>query len=385
MSGSVYLRSRRRATLASITLLLLWPVVPLLQAQDEPAAPDEAAAEPASHDSDDGVKVTFHGYLTQAYGQTDGFTFLGIPEDGTADYRTAAVQIRADISDDDAFVVQFSHERFGNSRVAEIKDDVELDWIYYERHFGPTTLKVGRVQIPFGIYSEVRDVGTVLPFYRPSHNFYGEAAYSSETVDGIVVSRDFSLGDSWRLEADAHYGNWEFVQRDFITGAYQADQVDDSVGLQLWLDTPLPGFRVGGGYMEYHIQAPTGEMKWDTVFAGLSGEFERFSFHTDAKLTDIGIGDVYLGYIHAGVNLTDKITLNAQQDLFYLEFAGTPRTKIDDDLALGLNYAFSSSVVLKAEHHWNEGNFWLEDAPPQPPSASSIETRYWLVSLSTAF
>lgn len=34
MSGGVFLRSRWRATLASITLLLLWPAVPLLQAQD---------------------------------------------------------------------------------------------------------------------------------------------------------------------------------------------------------------------------------------------------------------------------------------------------------------------------------------------------------------
>lgn len=379
-----------------MTLSFLLLPAPRLLAQDEPAPADpavepEPAAEPVEEAAADepslsNPRITFHGYLTQAYTQSDGFTILGIPEDGTADYRTAAVQIRADISENDAFVVQFSHERFGNSRVQEIKDDVELDWIFYERHFGPTVVKVGRVQIPFGIYSEVRDVGTVLPFYRPSHNFYGEAAYSSETVDGLVVSRDFQLGPAWRLEADLHYGNWQFIQRDFITGDFRADEVDDSIGIQLWLDTPLPGLRIGGGYMEYHIQIPGAEeAPWDTIQAGLSLERERFSFHAEAKTTYIGAGDVHLGYAHLGVNLTDRITLNAQQDLFYLELDGTPRTKIDDDLALGLNYAFSSAVVLKAEHHWNEGSFWLEDAPPPLPGAAVPETRYFLLSLSTAF
>ncbi len=386
MLRSVFLRSRRCAALASITLLSL-TTAPLLHAQDQPVPPAEAAVEEAAaaaEESSSGPRITFHGYLTQAYGQTDGFGILGIPEDGTSDYRTAALQVRADISDNDAFVVQFSHERFGSSRVAEIKEDVELDWIYYQRRFGPTTVKVGRVQIPFGIYSETRDVGTVLPFYRPSHNFYGEAAYSSETVDGIVVSRDFSFGDSWRLEADAHFGNWEFVQRDFVTGTYQADKVDDSTGLQLWLDTPLPGLRVGGGYMEYHILNPTGEQTWDTTFLGVSGEFERFSFHAEAKDTDIQTGNVYLGYAHLGFNVTERITLNGQWDFFYLEFGG-PRTKIDDDRALGVNYAFSSSVILKAEHHWNEGGFWHDNLLPQALAGAFLDTRYWLLSLSAAY
>jgi hypothetical protein len=383
--GMMSLRSRHCCAILGFLLLPCWPAQPLF-AQAEPAPPD-AAAEPAAvtEAENSGPKITIHGYLTQAYAASDGFQILGIPEEGTSDYRTAALQIRADISPDDVFVAQLSHERFGLSRLAEIKDDVELDYVFYERHFGNTVAKVGRVPLPFGIYNEVRDVGTLLPFYRPSHNFYGEAAYSSETVDGIVVSHDVPLGD-WRLKADAHYGNWEFVQRDFFTGAYAPSQVDDSIGLQVWLETPLPGLRVGGGVMEYNIQIPTGETTWRVNHFSLSGEFDRFAVHGEIKDAYIGMGaHVYLGYLHGGFRLTEKLTLNGQKDFFYIKIPGTARVEVDDDRALGLNYAFRSWLVVKAEHHWNEGGFWLENGPPPLPGAAVPETRYWLLSLSSSF
>ncbi|HEV8578296.1 MAG TPA: hypothetical protein VGX68_04380 [Thermoanaerobaculia bacterium] len=339
--------------------------------------------EPAEEGKPYELKVTFHGYLTQAYAQSDGHQFLGISEDGTADYRTAALQVRADISRDDAFVVQFSHERFGDSRIEEIKDDVELDWIFYERRFGDSAVKVGRVQIPFGIYNEVRDVGTLLPFYRPSHNFYGEAAFSSETVDGIVLSHSFSLGKSWGLEADAHYGNWEFTTKNFVNGTYAVRDVDDSIGAELWLETPVSGLRIGAGAMRYNLQQPTGEAKWKVWHASLAGDFDRFAFHTEYKNVDIGTGTAEAGYAHLGVNVTPKLTLNAQQELLYLETRTTRRTKLDDETIAGVNYTFHPGLVLKTEHHWSEGSFWLEDVPAF--GVAGTKTRYWLVSLSTSF
>jgi hypothetical protein len=344
-------------------------------AQEDPAPAEEAPT---------GPKITIHGFLTQAYGQSDGHQFLGINEDGTADYRTAAVQIRADISRDDAFVVQFSHERFGDSRVKDIKEEVELDWIFYERRFGSSAVKVGRVQIPFGIYNEVRDVGTLIPFYRPSHNFYGEAAFSSETIDGIVLSHALRLGDRWGLEADVHYGDWEFTTKNFAGGTYNVLDVDDSIGAELWLETPISGLRVGTGAMQFHLRQPTGEQEWKTWHGSLAGDFDRFAFHAEYKSVDISTGTAEAGYAHLGVNLTEKLTLNAQQDLLYLETRTLPRrTKLDDEKIAGLAYAVHPGLVLKAEHHWSEGSFWLEDVPAF--GVAGVKTRYWLASLSTSF
>jgi len=348
-------------------------------------AQESPAAEAPEQDESKGLKITFHGYLTQAYAQSDGHQFLGITEDGTADYRTAALQIRADISKDDAFIVQFSHERFGASQLQNIKDDVGLDWIFYERRFGDSSIKVGRVQIPFGIYNEVRDVGTLLPFYRPSHNYYGEAAFSSETVDGAVLSHAFKLGESWGLDADLHYGNWKFVTKNFLTNAYTALDANDSLGVELWLDTPVSGLRIGTGAMRFDLKtsAAAPERRWKVYHVSLAGDFDRFAVHAEYKDVDLVTSHALTGYAHLGVNLTEKLTVNAQQERLYLKSPNLARRKLDDDRAAGINYAFNPTLVLKAEHHWNEGSFWLEDV-----GAFNIvgpKTKYWLLSLSTSF
>src|SRR5258708_6414715 len=97
-----------------------------------PAAPPDApkGAEPA-----EGPKITINGYLSQAYAISDGNQITGIPKQGTADYRTAAVQIRADMTAQDTFSVKFRHERIGESPFQAFQPDVALDWVFYEHKF----------------------------------------------------------------------------------------------------------------------------------------------------------------------------------------------------------------------------------------------------------
>src|SRR6185295_2209749 len=98
--------------------------------------------------------ITVHGFLTQAYASTDGHQFVGITEGGTTDYRSAALQLRADMTRKDSFAILIAHERLGESPVMSFRDEVELDWLFYEHRFASSAVKVGRVQIPFGIYNE---------------------------------------------------------------------------------------------------------------------------------------------------------------------------------------------------------------------------------------
>ena len=108
--------------------------------------------------------LTIHAFLTQGFGKSDGFTIFGIPEEGTTDLRTLALQFRYDLSPQDVFVLQLNHERTGLDPVSEKRPDVALDWAFYERRLGSgRSIKVGRIPVPFGVYNEIRDVGTVLP------------------------------------------------------------------------------------------------------------------------------------------------------------------------------------------------------------------------------
>ena len=62
----------------------------------------------------------------------------------------------------------------------------------------------------------MRDVGTVSPL-SPAAGPLGEGSFTTETVDGILLSHRFDLSQSWALSADVYYGNWSFVD---TTGAH---------------------------------------------------------------------------------------------------------------------------------------------------------------------
>ena len=146
-----------------------------------------AIAQQASAQNAD--KLSIHGYLTQGYAVSDSAHVEGIPKEGTTDYRRAALLMRYATTSSDNFVIQLAHRRLGNSPSMQFEPDVKVDWAYYEHTFsGPSTrLRVGKSPIPFGIYNEVRYVGTQLPFYRAPYAMYHEGIYTAETVDGVSV------------------------------------------------------------------------------------------------------------------------------------------------------------------------------------------------------
>ena len=125
---------------------------------------------------------------------------------------------------------------------------IELDWAFYERRLADnTSIKVGRVQIPLGIFNEIRDVGTILPFYRPPFVMYREGTFTSETVDGVVLSHTFAAESDWSLDFDVYGGEWELVETDFQVETAEPfiARAEDAWGVQLWLNTPLSGLRFG--------------------------------------------------------------------------------------------------------------------------------------------
>jgi hypothetical protein len=168
--------------------------------------------------TEDEFKLKIHGYLTQAYAWADldddpdmlswlEGQILGIEEEGTTDYRTLALQIRYDFDDRSSVVIQFDHERQGINRLVEGRDEVEVDWAFYNHRFeGGTSIRVGRMPLPWGLYNEIRDVGTLLPFFRPVEEIYAESDTFNESVDGIQVTRTFFSRSSWPLKIDAFGG-----------------------------------------------------------------------------------------------------------------------------------------------------------------------------------
>jgi hypothetical protein len=266
----------------------------------------------------------------------------------------------------------------------QFKQDVELDWIFYQHTFGDSAIKVGRVQIPFGIYNEVRDVGTLLPFFRPSLDFYGEGTFNTETVDGIVLSHTFGPWGSWSLDGDLYYGGFKFLATD--TDYFQSE-AEGLHGVELWLQTPLPGLRIGAGVMHFDFhdtRLPSDlDVPWAVYHAALTAAFGRFVANAESAYWDEGAWTFKTAYLHLGYSLTDKIILNGQIESSDFMIEGFFDGDYNREKTLGVNYAFRPDLVLKAEHHWNQGYYTENPLPDlaQPP----LDTRFWILSLSTSF
>lgn len=351
------------------------------------------AQEPAEVEADtaeaEEPKLEVHGFLTQAYGFADDAQVLGITEDGTADYRTAALQMRYRFTDDSSFVAQISHERLGESPLQEFREDVEIDWLFYEHRWGTTSARAGKVPIPFGIWNEVRDVGTVLPFYRPPRGFYGEGAFTTETVDGLLLSRGFELGGDFSLDGDLYYGDRNSLELSEL-GVNEV-HIDDTVGLQLWLSVPGGRLRFGAGAQRFEVTssivgAPGEETLWKQAHASVEALFSRFSVRAEVQWSEAGTVKFRTTYLQVGVHLSSRLDLNLQAERSDLELT-LPGLRadidLDEDLVAGVAYWLRPYLVIKAEAHRNEG--FLTEAPVPPIFGPPVEATYGILSLSTSF
>lgn len=356
---------------------------------------------PAAFANDDGSdsgplsKLQIHGFLTQAYaegsfqsgrfpgpdgspaGPTAEELSLGIPEDGTSAYRNMALQFRYEISDRDIMIVQLSSRNLGNSPITAGEDDIELDWAFYERRLADSTsVKVGRVQIPYGIFNEIRDVGTILPFYRPPFSVYREGSFTSETVDGISFSHTFAAESDWSLQSDFYYGEWELVEVDPFAESAAIARVPDGWGAQFWLNTPLYGLRFGLSYQSRDltegvaaVRAPGDKTEFDDFMLSVDAVFDRWIFRTEYREFDNAEQEVLpaLGapdfqatftsyYAQLGFLVTPKFKIFIQPEVTDIEVNTSVFTETQDftqreDFGIALNYAFSPSLVLKLEYH----------------------------------
>lgn len=371
-----------------------------LSAQDATPTPAPTAA-PAAAPSPDPVAppaseqhLVVHGYLSQAYVKSDGHQVIGIPKDGTADYRRAAILFRASLTTSDALVLQFAQRRLGESPTMQVEPDVKVDWAFYEHRFGSATrFRVGRMPVPLGIFSEIRYVGTLLPFYRAPYNYYQEGAFTSENLDGAHLSHTFGAGAPVSVDVNAFGG--AFTTTESYNGGVNRAKAHNVFGGAAWISTPIDGLRfgIGGARQDIKNTILTADHtdKWSNWIA--SGELVRTRFRVITEyshwtLSRAGFGKRNLS-LYAGVGLTSKLRAHAAYDdgdatlLVGGKLYSLPQQFTD--AALGLSYGLRADVVAKAEYHWNQARL-IEDKPSTlNPAASPFKTQYFIVSLSASF
>lgn len=360
-------------------------------------------------------QLSVHGYLTQAYAFSKNHQIFGIPKSGTSDLRNLALQFRYDINDQNNIIIQFSHERMGLSPLIKLKNDVELDWAFFEHRFNEqTSIRVGKILLPFGIYNEIRDVGTLLPFYRLPYGPYGNGNYMSETLDGLSVNQQLNFFSDWQLSVDLYGGQWTWIEWFSITNPltkgieYLTETADikRGGGVRLILYTPLEQTSISVGIQHGHVSGGLsfekkdwlGEQNFTIYHSSVNAEFQRLFFKGELFYISFQKIPTFVtaNFLQAGVSLTDQLIFVSQYEYF-----GLFDTRINPEsfytfgayegsfdynrgFALAMNYKFSSNIVLKIENHWNK-SFLLEDKSFLLLIDDPVNTMHTILSISTSF
>lgn len=364
-----------------------------------------------------------HGFVNLGFAQleendqgqrTADDIILGLNDDGEL-YGNAALNLRYTPAPKHAFVLQLAASHLGDSPVDDLGSEIELDWFFYQFQVTPTThVRLGRQPAPAGIFNELRDVGVLLPFFRPAFTFYREGAFFSETIDGIGISHQFFDNEPWSLDASLYYGEFDVLEQGsgIMDEVVEVD-VTNALGGQLWLNTPAPGaLRFGLGALRWDTGQESGfslqEETWTSEYFSIDWELERFVFRAEYRQVDVNLDatnlntDLRVGldlyYWQLGWHATESLSLYVQPEYTDIQqmtdiFVGGERSSRDrQDTGFGARYEFTPSLVLKAEYHDVESELRVADVPIFGPSGlklgvvyETFEGNYGIVSFAASF
>ncbi len=239
-----------------------------------------------------------------------------------------------------------------------MRDEVELDRAFYEAQLNPLSVRVGRIPLPLGIYSELRDAGHLAPFYGPPVTIYGETSYASSRSTGPAstpVSSRIRPGASTPTSSPARA---PFPRR--AAPAASRFRIPRTSGAPGCGSTPRSkvwrfGFNHHAFATNESIVFRNGE---NQSFSYLSFDFTRDRWLVrseygdgDFKLAQLG-ANVKFGYVTVGFSPLPKFWVYLQTERRDLSLAPKvlPDRRVHDSIGLSLTYAISERVVIKLEH-----------------------------------
>jgi hypothetical protein len=353
-------------------------------------------------------KVAVHGFGGWGFGRTDGNRYIIGNENGEYNYFEFALNLSSNPTEKLSIKAQpFWNYRYGETIVS-------MDYIFAEWNFSNTLkFRIGKIKSPFGLYSEIIDVGTLRPFFSPPQNMYGAPGFVQKSYSGIGLTGTIYFGGSWDIEYDVYGGQitLEKYINKFDLVANQTTVVEpyarEMAGGRVICHTPINGLSFGfAGISGDVVVKANGEMLEDYFVSGrhymYTASAEYLSGRWLVRSEYLGLvkekGDdikIHCGYFETAFRFTKNweiAGLYIWQDLvFFLPDVVIPETisSLFDhkEWAIGLNYWFNSNFVLKCSCHMVEGNFYAEPTEDllKIIMGSDYDTRTNLVMVGAQF
>ena len=327
-----------------------------------------------------GGAVEIHGYGAWSYGRSDSDVnrYHESTRDGDAGYHSLALTLSSQATER----VKVSAQVWWESTAADDEQTATIDYAFGEwRHSDPFRLRIGQIKHPFGIYTEIFDVGTLRPLFWLPEGIYGQAGIVAEAYRGAGLTGTFFRGGQ-QFDYDLYVGETDLESQ----GVHAADgegmeEEPDEVALR-----DLAGGRLtvvpGGVDLRLGLSAYTGRAKGETAkrhsTLGAQAEWNsgswsvRSEFVVAAQSTGT---DVQAWYLEASRTLGRGVQLAARVDRSRTTLgegadAFAPSYLDHEDLTAGLNYWFAPDLVAKFSASRVHGNRF---ARPEDPGASLAE------------
>lgn len=313
-------------------------------------------------------RVQIHGFGNWAYGITDSnYYAVGTP-DGSAENFVFSLALRAEPMEGLSIAAQPSYELENGDFEASI-DYAFVEWALADA----LRLKAGAVKQPFGIYTEIFDVGTLRPFATLPQSIYAGMGVVSESYLGVAVAGGLHGASGWGIQYDL-YGGALTVETgldldEVIAATGEEEELErrlrNVVGARLVLQTPLPALRLGvSGYTAERVEEE------DEL---LEGEEERYSaagahleYQGDALLVRIEYArlmseeTVDAAYAEIAYRILEPLQVGLRlewvQEDSILDLSVAPSLADHREAAVTVNYWLSRSFVVKLSYHYIDGN-----------------------------
>lgn len=311
-------------------------------------------APPAQAQTDSKIQLHFFG--DWVFGKSDGNNYQSASKDGRYDDTALGLLMRYDATENVAVVGQVAWEHSeGLAGDAEtLLDYAFVQWTHSDR----VHVRFGRTYHPFGIYGEIRDIGTARPFIERPPELYSEIGVVSESLQGVTVYGDLPSPDKWSLHYDAFGGATDLPVSDAGPDIVEEriEKLTEVVGVKFRADTPVEGLKLSVSLL-HGFEKETDEQHRTEA---LSLDFNRGKWLVRAEASDHKEGSetVRGGYVEGGYRVTEKWQVTGR----YGRIAQKTEEDVASqflrhrDVAAGLNYWIHPGIVIKNELHFVEGN-----------------------------
>ncbi|MCB0219959.1 MAG: hypothetical protein KDH09_09720 [Chrysiogenetes bacterium] len=251
------------------------------------------------------------------------------------------------------------------------ESDIELDYAFAEWHYSDAfRLRAGQVKLPFGIYTEIYDVGTLRPFLDVPQGIYGAQAVVAESYQGGGITGNV-YSDDWGLQYDV-YGGQVISDLELSPTNTVETVLLDVLGGRLHVTTPIEGLSFGtSGYFglksgdtftfpPFVTHAERGSVGAHIEYAGDNLLIRTEGVYTYAQR----FYKTAAAYLEVAYMFVDHVQLAGRLDYYKGDISDNPvlaaalPKSIDRhvDYGVALNYWFNTHFVIKTAYHYIDGN-----------------------------